>query len=60
MVELLHIYAGLSGDEPFVAEMWPTLVNMLARFTQDINEAGLLISQPGRRLFLDWSPRVKA
>ena len=54
--ELLHIYAGLSGDEAFVAEMWPTLVKMLSRFAQDINEAGLLISQPGRRLFLDWSP----
>ena len=58
-VELLHIYAGLSGDEAFVAEMWPTLVKMLARFAQDINEAGLLISQPGRRLFLDWSPASK-
>jgi hypothetical protein len=36
--------------------MWPTLVDMLERFHQDINPAGLLLSQPGRRLFLDWSP----
>ncbi|MCP4933188.1 MAG: hypothetical protein GY927_03065, partial [bacterium] len=58
-VELLHIYDGLSGDAAFVAEMWPTLVKMLARFAQDMNEDGLLISQPGRRLFLDWSPASK-
>lgn len=58
-VELLHIYAGLSGDEPFVTEMWPALVRMLDRFAQDVNDDGLLISQPGRRLFLDWSPASK-
>ncbi|MEM7345836.1 MAG: hypothetical protein AAF485_16460, partial [Chloroflexota bacterium] len=26
------------------------------RFYEDLNDAGLLMSQPGRRLFLDWSP----
>jgi hypothetical protein len=55
-VELLSLYRRLSGDEDLVTAMWPTLVNMLERFHQDINPAGLLISQPGRRLFLDWSP----
>ncbi|MCP4422007.1 MAG: hypothetical protein GY805_35785, partial [Chloroflexi bacterium] len=28
-------------------------------FAQDMNDDGLLISQPGRRLFLDWSPASK-
>jgi hypothetical protein len=29
---------------------------MLERFHQDLNADGLIISQPGRRLFLDWAP----
>lgn len=59
-VELLSLYRELSGDEGFVTEMWPTLVRMLDRFHQDTNDAGLLISQPGRRLFLDWAPLARA
>ena len=55
-VELLQIYHQLTGDNDFVARMWPALLKMLNRFHQDLNEAGLLISQPGRRLFLDWAP----
>lgn len=55
-VELLSLYRKLSGDEDFVTVMWPTLVKMLDRFHQDINSDGLLLSQPGRRLFLDWAP----
>jgi hypothetical protein len=55
-VELLKLYHDLSGDAAFVAAMWPALVKMLDRFDQDRNAAGLLISQPGRRLFLDWAP----
>jgi hypothetical protein len=55
-VELLSLYYELTGDDAFVAEMWPTLVKMLNRFHQDLNAPGLLISQPGRRLFLDWAP----
>jgi hypothetical protein len=55
-VELLRLYQKLTGDGDFVAEMWPALVKMLDRFHQDLNEKGLLISQPGRRLFLDWAP----
>jgi hypothetical protein len=46
----------LSSDEDFVTAMWPALVKMLDRFHQDLNPDGLLISQPGRRLFLDWAP----
>lgn len=55
-VELLRLYQQLTGDNDFVAEMWPVLLKMLERFHQDVNAAGLLISQPGRRLFLDWAP----
>ncbi|MBI3761983.1 MAG: hypothetical protein HY260_09010 [Chloroflexi bacterium] len=55
-VELLSLYRKLSGDEEFVTAMWPALVKMLDRFHQDLNAEGLLLSQPGRRLFLDWAP----
>ena len=55
-VELLRLYQQLTADTQFIAEMWPSLVKMLDRFHTDLGEAGLLISQPGRRLFLDWSP----
>jgi len=59
-VELLQLYHGLTGDRGFVASMWPTLTAMLDRFHQDVNADGLLISQPGRRLFLDWAPLSRA
>jgi hypothetical protein len=55
-VELLRLYHHLTGDEEFVKRMWPTLTKMLDRFHQDLNPAGLIKSQPGRRLFLDWAP----
>jgi hypothetical protein len=59
-VELLHTYHRLTGDDGFVTSMWPTLVRLLDRFAQDIAEDGLLRSQTGRRLFLDWAPVSKA
>lgn len=55
-VELLRLDHHLTGDEEFVKRIWPTLTKMLDRFHQDLNPAGLMISQPGRRLFLDWAP----
>ena len=58
-VELLKFYRDWTGDEAFIDQMWPTLVRLLARFSQDINADGLLLSQAGRRLFLDWSPMSK-
>lgn len=58
-IELLNFYWNLSRDDGFVSRMWPTLVKMLERFGQDVNPDGLLISQPGRRLFIDWSPASK-
>jgi hypothetical protein len=59
-VELLRLYHRLTSDERFVASMWPTLAAMLDRFHQDVGAGGLLISQPGRRLFLDWAPLARA
>lgn len=55
-VELLDLYGRLSGDDDFIESMLPTLVKMLDRFHQDVDSRGLIISQPGRRLFLDWAP----
>ncbi|GEM_PF-547928 len=55
-VELLHLHHRLRRDGAFLAQMWPVLVRMLARFRADRGPDGLLRSQPGRRLFLDWAP----
>jgi len=55
-VELLQLYHTLTCDRAFVASMWPTLTAMLDRFHRDVSGDGLLISQRGRRLFLDWAP----
>ena len=55
-VELLTHYDEVCADEELVKSMWPTLVKMLDRFHRDLDGEGLLISQPGRRLFLDWAP----
>ena len=55
-VELLKLYEELTQDDAFVKKLWPTLTKMLNRFQQDKKDDGLIRSQPGRRLFLDWSP----
>lgn len=55
-VELLDLYWRLSGDRDLVAALWPALVKMLDRFAADVHDDGLIRSQPGRRLFLDWAP----
>lgn len=59
-VELLHLYHRLSGDTGLVGRLWPVLVKLLERFHQDLTPAGLIVSQPGRRLFLDWAPLCRA
>ena len=59
-VELLHTYWRLTGDAGFANSMWPTLTRMLDRFAQDVADDGLIRSQPGRRLFLDWAPVSKS
>lgn len=58
-VELLRVHHALTQDSEFLQAMWDTLVKMLERFDQDRNADGLLLSQAGRRLFLDWSPQSR-
>lgn len=58
-VELLAFFYEATGDRTFVAGLWPALTKMLSRFAQDVGEDGLIRSQPGRRLFLDWSPQSR-
>jgi hypothetical protein len=58
-VELLHTYGRLTGDTDLVNALWPVLVKMLDRFALDVAGDGLIRSQPGRRLFLDWAPMSK-
>jgi hypothetical protein len=59
-VELLSLYRDLAGDCELVRALWPTLVKLLDRFQADVGPAGLIMSQPGRRLFLDWAPVSRA
>ena len=55
-VELLALYRELTGDLALVADLWGVLVALLDRFHADCGPSGLIRSQPGRRLFLDWAP----
>jgi len=62
-VELLAAYAthpGAADGKAVIQTHWPTLCRMLARFAKDRGDDGLIRSQPGRRLFLDWSPMSRA
>jgi alpha-L-rhamnosidase len=54
--ELLSAYWRMTRDLDFVIAMWSALVRMLDRFARDANEEGLIVAEPGRRLFLDWAP----
>lgn len=61
-VELLAMAAthpGVPDPAAMVSGHRATLRRMLARFGQDLGTDGLLRSQPGRRLFLDWSPMAR-
>ncbi|MEZ4709980.1 MAG: alpha-L-rhamnosidase N-terminal domain-containing protein [Caldilineaceae bacterium] len=62
-IELLLLYwrlrNGAGVDDDLVQNIWPTLVTMLERFAQDVTADGLIASQPGRRLFLDWAPNSR-
>lgn len=57
-IELLDLWSRHPGrdDEMLLRRHLPTLQRMLQRFAADLGTDGLLRSQPGRRLFLDWSP----
>lgn len=57
-VELLDLYVSKAGPEALDPYL-PTLDRLLSRFQHDLKD-GLIHSQPGRRLFLDWSPMSRA
>jgi hypothetical protein len=59
-VEQLSLYQELTGDDDLVRALWPTLVKLLDRFQADVGSDGLIVSQRGRRLFLDWAPVSRA
>ncbi|MDX1520174.1 MAG: alpha-L-rhamnosidase N-terminal domain-containing protein [Anaerolineae bacterium] len=59
-IELLRLYQQLTGDDDFVRVMWSTLRRLLDRFDQYRTADGLIINQPGRRLFLDWAPLARS
>lgn len=56
-VELLDQWVRHPGrdDDGLLHRHWPVLCQMLDRFHADLGQDGLIRSQPGRRLFLDWS-----
>ncbi|MBD1204536.1 MAG: hypothetical protein H9533_10405 [Rhodobacteraceae bacterium] len=55
-VELLHFWHHHPNTDPtLTAALWPSLTRLLDRFHADLGPDGLIRSQPGRRLFLDWS-----
>jgi alpha-L-rhamnosidase len=61
-IELLHAcldHPGIPDAHPILARHWPTLTRLMARFDQDRGPDGLIRSQPGRRLFLDWSAQSR-
>ncbi len=61
-VELLHAtqgHPGIADATPILRRHWQTLTRLLARFEQDRGPDGLIRSQPGRRLFLDWSAQSR-
>ena len=57
-IELVDMYEGHPGADDrqtFVEALLPVMQKMLERLRNDVGSDGLLISQSGRRLFLDWS-----
>ena len=57
-IELLAMYRahpGATDADTLIQQHWRTLTKLLTRFRADLGPDGLIRSQPGRRLFLDWS-----
>ncbi|MBI1173163.1 Bacterial alpha-L-rhamnosidase [bacterium] len=57
-IELLQMYLrhpGVSDGPQMIARHRGTLDKLLARLRADLGRNGLIRSEPGRRLFLDWS-----
>lgn len=63
-IELLQMYTqhpGVTDGAQMIARQRTTLENLLTRLRADVGRNGLIRSEPGRRLFLDWSevPRTE-
>ena len=63
-IELLELYAqhpGVTDGAQMIAAHRTSLEKLLQRLRADVGRNGLIRSQPGRRLFLDWSqaPRTE-
>jgi len=55
-VELLNFWHQHPKTDPtLISALWPTLTRLFNRVHADTNSDGLIRSQPGRRVFLDWS-----
>ena len=62
-IELLQMYAqhpGVTDGAQMIAHHRTTLEALLTQFRADVGRNGLIRSQPGRRLFLDWSQVPRA
>lgn len=54
-LEGVAIYLEHSPDRSSLKRYWPIIEGVLTRFSQDRDDQGLIRSQRGRRLFLDWA-----
>lgn len=62
-IELLDLYTrhpGVTDAPRMIARHRATLETLLARLHGDVGRNGLIRSEPGRRLFLDWSAMSRA
>ena len=54
-VELLEFYLMQTNDKGFIYSKINIVNGLIENFNKYINSDGLLVSKPGKRLFLDWS-----
>ena len=54
-VELLEFYLMQTNDKDFIYSKIDIINGLIDNFNKYINSDGLLVSKPGKRLFLDWS-----
>ena len=54
-VELLEFYLFQTNDKDYIYSKINIIKGLIDNFSKHINKDGLLVSKPGKRLFLDWS-----
>jgi len=54
-IEGVAAYAAIAADRRWTKGCWPVARDILNRFAEDRDDAGLIHSQPGRRWLLDWA-----